>query len=579
MKQCSTNNQEIWKLARKVENSYCADCYDACALFLDVTNKVFICENCASIHRELGFSVKNTVSDEFTSQEIDQTKQTNNEKFNNLWMGFYDLNIRKLPFGSNYIERRAFLNEKYVDKKWYSNFPIYTNLRHPKSIEVELIDPSIQASNYNTNQINFMSTSSSEVSQISSPLEFSLFPERNLREIEAPLQNSQENVDEDLVLFDSFENDEIHSDCACQNTSSLLYEHNENVDSNSSSDSHLDSLMSFSCPTNYIQSPSTSHAESKSSSTSPKHIKTNISQIEYDVLSSKSSSFTFESAGLPPPPPPQLFGSPPSSFSLISTQSGNESQKSLLNPPLLGESKPLQQQQKRLDNPSRRTIFGFCRSSSHQQKAPIDTNNFQQTTAKLPSNSFSSFAQHPGRSGNSFSKSKQPLHSQQQSYRQQSQLNPFEQFPRQQQIQPSSQRSTNFGQFGSAQPKPKQQQPSSQRSTNFGQFDSAQPPPQQQQKIQPIPRRSTNFGQFDSAQPPPPPQQQQQSSFSPFHPTKYQQQQSNQQNKGVQPNDPFCDAVFPGEEKFANQPTIFQPQSMHGLPNVPIPWNQGFSHH
>ena len=49
----------IRDLIRKKSNSFCADCSDSCALYVDMSNGLFLCQKCASIHEQFGFKTKN----------------------------------------------------------------------------------------------------------------------------------------------------------------------------------------------------------------------------------------------------------------------------------------------------------------------------------------------------------------------------------------------------------------------------------------------------------------------------------------------------------------------------------------
>ena len=81
------SNPEIAQIMSLEGNQNCVDCLAPNPTFTSVNNAVFICENCANMHRPLGPNislVKSLTNDEFTEQEIKLLKIGGNQKFNTL---------------------------------------------------------------------------------------------------------------------------------------------------------------------------------------------------------------------------------------------------------------------------------------------------------------------------------------------------------------------------------------------------------------------------------------------------------------------------------------------------------------
>lgn len=174
------SKKEINSLLCKKSNSFCADCFDSCALYVDITNRIFLCQQCASIHKKIGFVVKNAAVDIFTIEEIDKLRQSNNEIFNQMWMSSYDSKSAKIPFGASMIERSSFLSDKYINKKWFSSIPNTSNKNFYNPCHLE-----IQATEINDLDSLILlqsSSSSSFSSEYSTTIDIN-FPDFNQNEI------------------------------------------------------------------------------------------------------------------------------------------------------------------------------------------------------------------------------------------------------------------------------------------------------------------------------------------------------------------------------------------------------------
>ena len=79
-------NNEIFEIMKLDGNGKCFDCLADNPTFTSTNNAVFLCENCANIHRKLGVNIsviKSLINDQFTPEEIALLKMGGNARFNN----------------------------------------------------------------------------------------------------------------------------------------------------------------------------------------------------------------------------------------------------------------------------------------------------------------------------------------------------------------------------------------------------------------------------------------------------------------------------------------------------------------
>ena len=89
----SFSSPEIAQILSLESNRFCADCYAPNPTFTSVNNAVFICENCANSHKQLGTNislVKSAINGQFSPAEIALLKIGGNLRFNSL-MGEYGI--------------------------------------------------------------------------------------------------------------------------------------------------------------------------------------------------------------------------------------------------------------------------------------------------------------------------------------------------------------------------------------------------------------------------------------------------------------------------------------------------------
>ncbi|OHT01480.1 hypothetical protein TRFO_31709 [Tritrichomonas foetus] len=218
--------KKIRTLMHKEGNEKCIDCFDPCALFIDLEYGIFLCEKCSEIHKEIGSKIINitnisvcdsnskkkntipTLEKELDSKILDKLNSNSNSKFNSKYMALYHPNDEiSIPFGSDYVNRRLFIISKYIEKKWFSSHPSHSHFFDPTFNEIEAYTgfPSIQQ------ELDLsLLLSSSEESQISSPLDLPLnshfLNSPNQSILENTTTNSIEKVgDDSLASFDDFE--------------------------------------------------------------------------------------------------------------------------------------------------------------------------------------------------------------------------------------------------------------------------------------------------------------------------------------------------------------------------------------
>ena len=81
------SNPEIAQIMSIESNRFCIDCLAPNPTFTSVNNAVFLCENCANMHKPLGTNislVKSLMNDQFSPQEIALLKIGGNQRFNML---------------------------------------------------------------------------------------------------------------------------------------------------------------------------------------------------------------------------------------------------------------------------------------------------------------------------------------------------------------------------------------------------------------------------------------------------------------------------------------------------------------
>lgn len=97
-------------------NCTCCDCSKANPSFANLAIGSFVCLECASLLRELGFPIKGLAFSKFTSEEIRKLGACGgNERVNAIYLGTRPTT----PQRERIADFRDFLMIKYIDKMWY----------------------------------------------------------------------------------------------------------------------------------------------------------------------------------------------------------------------------------------------------------------------------------------------------------------------------------------------------------------------------------------------------------------------------------------------------------------------------
>ena len=80
-------NNEIAEILKQEGNNHCIDCQAENPTYISINNAVFLCQNCADIHKRLGqdiSKIKSILKDEFNEEEISLIKLGGNARLENL---------------------------------------------------------------------------------------------------------------------------------------------------------------------------------------------------------------------------------------------------------------------------------------------------------------------------------------------------------------------------------------------------------------------------------------------------------------------------------------------------------------
>jgi stromal membrane-associated protein len=108
--------KEINKLLQQPQNKHCADCNAENPTWASINIGVFVCINCAGIHRQLGVSlskIKSITLDIIQQDVVNALKCVNNEIVNKYWEAKVE-NKNKMKRD----EIMKFIKEKYAEKKY-----------------------------------------------------------------------------------------------------------------------------------------------------------------------------------------------------------------------------------------------------------------------------------------------------------------------------------------------------------------------------------------------------------------------------------------------------------------------------
>ncbi|KAI8343732.1 hypothetical protein BC941DRAFT_100061 [Chlamydoabsidia padenii] len=111
------NNSLVRDLLRLPENKKCFDCPTKSPFFVNTTLQTFICSRCSGLVREVGHRVKSISASKFTGPELLALELGGNGIAGKIWLSC-GYNTVDTPEPESDGEVRAFMRQKYYDKKW-----------------------------------------------------------------------------------------------------------------------------------------------------------------------------------------------------------------------------------------------------------------------------------------------------------------------------------------------------------------------------------------------------------------------------------------------------------------------------
>eukprot|EP00475_Leptophrys_vorax_P045563 TRINITY_DN9500_c0_g1_i1.p1 TRINITY_DN9500_c0_g1~~TRINITY_DN9500_c0_g1_i1.p1 ORF type:complete len:404 (+),score=113.99 TRINITY_DN9500_c0_g1_i1:180-1391(+) len=112
--------EKLRALRRKKSNQLCFDCLQPGPTYVCTSLNIFVCNECAGIHRSFGHRVKNILMASFSPSEIEGIEVGGNLIAKKKWLASWDESVFPRPeLGCNPHERIKFMKMVYEEKKWY----------------------------------------------------------------------------------------------------------------------------------------------------------------------------------------------------------------------------------------------------------------------------------------------------------------------------------------------------------------------------------------------------------------------------------------------------------------------------
>ncbi|TDL16360.1 Arf GTPase activating protein [Rickenella mellea] len=96
-------------------NNTCADCYSPAPTWAAVNLGIFICEQCATVHRKIGSQVKSLILDTWAMDQVENMRNIGNLRANERWNS--DGRLAPPPADMEESERDSAL-ETYIREKY-----------------------------------------------------------------------------------------------------------------------------------------------------------------------------------------------------------------------------------------------------------------------------------------------------------------------------------------------------------------------------------------------------------------------------------------------------------------------------
>ena len=152
------NSHDSLKRLQKLSgNQVCADCTEKFPGWVALPHGVFICIDCAQLHRHLGRHISqvkavNTGTYLFYEDEVEAMRVMGNAKANGYYLGAQDVPPKPSQHASRF-EKEQYIRQKYEKKKWVSSVSSsFTEKKGPSSVDKKRTPSKLSSSPSKVNQ-------------------------------------------------------------------------------------------------------------------------------------------------------------------------------------------------------------------------------------------------------------------------------------------------------------------------------------------------------------------------------------------------------------------------------------------